>query len=134
MSLLSFAKKLSGRAEKTSPKKATPSVAAVSAATPAPIAATGDLATRTKLRPLISEESVVMHGNVQTVVFRVHPTAAKRTIGAAVAERFGVKPTSVRTIQMSGKTRRRGRTAGSTPAWKKAYVTLPAGKTIDITA
>jgi len=135
MSLLSFAKKISGRTAPAKGAKKPAKAASPAAKETAPVAAlAATWAGQLNLQPLITEDSIVIKGNVQTVVFRVRPTAHKRAIAAAVQERFGVEPTSIRTIQVWGKTRRRGRTAGTTPAWKKAYVTLPAGATIDITA
>ncbi len=131
MSLLSFAKKASGRKNAAAKPKAEPK-----AADNAPVVESRPttLADKLKLTPMITEDSIMVRGSVQTVAFRVHPQAAKQAIALAIAERFGVTPTSVRTIQMWGKKRRRGKTVGSTSNWKKAYVTLPAGKTIDITA
>jgi len=41
---------------------------------------------------------------------------------------FKVKVDSVRTAIYHGKTRRRGRTSGSRPDWKKAFVKLKAGE------
>ena len=38
----------------------------------------------------------------------------------------------VNTLRVSGKARRRGYTAGRTPDWKKAMVTLREGDTIEI--
>lgn len=138
MSLLSFAKKIAGRqqagkktAVKVAPQSTKKEVApAVVAAVEPKIVHAGGLG----LVPLITEESVVMHGDRQTIAFRVRPTATKPVIRAAVADRFGVEPVSVRILQVRGKARRRGKSSGFSPAWKKAYVTISAGKTIDITA
>ena len=63
--------------------------------------------------------------------FRVMKTANKTEIKDAVEKIFGVKVAKVNTIRMRGKTRRMGRYEGTTPAWKKAIVTLAEGsKTI----
>lgn len=136
MSLLSFAKKLAGREDRATKRqtaKKAPALA-TSEAPATPVLAGITTAGRLNLQPLITEDSIAMRGNTQTVAFRVTSTANKQAIALAVAERFGVTPTSVRTRQVAGKSRRRGTTIGTTAAWKKAYVTLPPGKTIDITA
>lgn len=125
MSLLSFAKKIAGR--KPAVKKNLPNQEVTTAATGSVY--TGGLG----LVPLITEDSVVFHGDQQTVAFRVRPAATKQAIAASVRGRFGVDPVSVRILRVRGKARRRGQTSGASPAWKKAYVTLPAGKTIDVT-
>lgn len=125
MSLLSFAKKIAGR--KPAVRKNLPKKEAAAAA--AGVVYTGALG----LVPLITEDSVVFHGDQQTVAFRVRPAATKRAIAAAVKGRFGTDPVSVRILRVRGKARRRGQTSGASPSWKKAYVTLPAGKTIDVT-
>lgn len=126
MSLLSFAKKIAGR--KPAVKKNLPNQEATTAAATG-VVYTGALG----LVPLITEDSVVFHGDQQTVAFRVRLVATKRAIAAAVKGRFQVDPESVRILRVRGKARRRGQTSGASPAWKKAYVTLPAGKTIDVT-
>jgi large subunit ribosomal protein L23 len=136
MSLISFAKKMAGRDTRKAQRQTTKATPAdtTSVKSTATAASAITKAGALGLQPLITESSLAMQGNTQTVAFRVRPTANKQAIIAAVAERFGVEPVSVRTIHVAGKTRRRGRTVGTTAAWKKAYVTLPAGKTIDITA
>lgn len=85
-----------------------------------------------ELIPHISEASVADQ-SLGVYTFRVKPKASKLAISAAVNQRFGVAPVWVRTANVRGKTRRRGRTVGSSPNWKKAWVKLPAGKTIDLT-
>ena len=57
--------------------------------------------------------------------FRVAKLANKIEIRRAVEELFpGVKIAKVNTMNVRGHERRRGRTSGYTPAWKKAIVTL----------
>lgn len=72
------------------------------------------------------EDSGRKHGQVLT--FRVERTAGKLDIKKAVEEIFNVKVASVRTINYSGKMKRRGRQEGRRPNWKKAYVTLRKGE------
>lgn len=84
-------------------------------------------------QPLISEKSSMMQER-NTYVFRVNHKATKHQVKAAVLRVYGIEPISVRTIAVGGKKRRYGRVLGNTKAWKKAIVTLPEGKTIDISS
>ncbi|MCL2036665.1 MAG: 50S ribosomal protein L23 [Oscillospiraceae bacterium] len=65
--------------------------------------------------------------------FKVAKKANKIEIKKAVEALFtGVKVDKVNTMNVRGKFRRQGRTAGYTAAWKKAIVTLAEGsKTIE---
>jgi large subunit ribosomal protein L23 len=45
---------------------------------------------------------------------------------------FDVKVAAVNTLNVGGKSRRRGWRAGRTPDWKKAMVTLREGYTIEL--
>ena len=83
------------------------------------------------IRPHISEKSSNL-GALNQYVFEVNPSATKLEVACAIKDLYGVRPSAVRTIQLSGKQLRFGKTAGATKAWKKAIVTLPAGKTIDV--
>ena len=63
--------------------------------------------------------------------FEVAPNATKIDIRRAVEAMFDVRVTSVRTVNVSGKKRRMGRSLGRTPHWKKAIVEIAEG-TIDV--
>jgi large subunit ribosomal protein L23 len=84
--------------------------------------------------PIVTEKSVLLkeatseEGDAQVLSFRVDKKASKLDIKAAVEEIFSVKVAAVRTINYEGKMKRRGRTEGRRPSWKKAYVTLKAGE------
>lgn len=84
--------------------------------------------------PLVTEKSVLLkeatseEGDAQVLTFRVSKSAGKNDIRRAVEEVFNVKVATVRTVNYSGKLKRRGRQEGRRPAWKKAYVTLAAGE------
>ena len=82
------------------------------------------------VRPLITEKGVTKKDNERTLCFEVHPGATKTDIKGAVEKLFKVKVEEVRTMNFEGKLRRRGRFAGYTPDWKKAYVRLKAGQKI----
>lgn len=136
MSILTFAKKLAGQTEKpkakpakTKARQAPPADAGKKAVQSENIAAA--VSSSLELIPLISEKSVTLHASTNTVAFRVAPRASKGAIGRAIQQRYGFVPVHVRTTNQVPKVRRRGRTQGRTRAWKKAYVTLPEGKSID---
>lgn len=86
--------------------------------------------------PVITEKSVLLkeatseEGDAQVLTFRVATRAGKNDIRKAVEEIFNVKVATVRTVNYEGKIKRRGRTEGRRPSWKKAYVTLVKGEPI----
>lgn len=80
------------------------------------------------VKPLITEKSVAAKENARTLCFQVEAHATKPEIRDAVQKIFKVKVDSVRTALFHGKTRRRGKTMGRRPDWKKAFVKLKAGQ------
>jgi large subunit ribosomal protein L23 len=86
----------------------------------------------TVIRPLITEKSSVIGGDGSKVVFEVARTASKKDIRGAVERIFSVDVQSIRTINNLGKLKRRGNKTGRTAMYKKAYVKLLPGQTIDI--
>lgn len=83
------------------------------------------------LRPHLSEKSAILQEKGQ-YVFEVAPTAVAHSIVEAVTALYGVKPVRVNIIKTKGRAVRYGRTLGVTKTVKRAMVTLPAGKKIDI--
>lgn len=83
------------------------------------------------VRPLITEKNTRLMEQAQ-YGFEVHREANKIQIREAVETIFKVKVRAVNTMNMPRKTRRRGRTWGQVPGWKKAVVTLQPGEVIDI--
>ena len=81
-------------------------------------------------RPLITEKGLAVKETEGTLVFDVAPNATKTEVKQAVEALFKVKVAAVRTANVLGKERRRGRFAGYKPDWKKAYVKLKAGEKI----
>jgi len=79
-------------------------------------------------KPIITEKSLDAKERARTLCFRVDHRANKREIKEAVQSVFKVRVESVRTAIYHGKTRRRGRTFGYRPDWKKAFVKLRAGE------
>jgi large subunit ribosomal protein L23 len=86
------------------------------------------------LAPIVSEKSTRALEQGNQVVFKVLRDAAKPEIKVAVEKLFNVKVTEVRTLNVKGKNKGGQRTPGRRPDWKKAYVTLAAGQTIDFAA
>ena len=84
------------------------------------------------LRPKITEKSSFVGGEGSVAVFEVARKASKQEIQKAVERIFSVDVEAVRTINYLGKVRRRGMDIGRTAAYKKAYVTLKPGQTIDV--
>jgi len=83
------------------------------------------------IRPLISERSTDLMTEGK-FVFVVDKRANKIQIADAVEEIFKVDVLTVNTINVKGKTKRRGRTVGKTKSYKKAIVKLAAGQTIEL--
>ena len=81
--------------------------------------------------PLITEKSTHAKEELRTVAFKVARDANKIEIKDAVEKIFKVKVESVRTANFHGKKRRQGRYTGRRADWKKAYVTLQKGQSID---
>jgi large subunit ribosomal protein L23 len=82
--------------------------------------------------PVITEKSAAQGGGQPTVVFRVDPRATKLEVRGAVERIFNVKVESVRTCTFIGKVKRSASGASRRAGYKKAYVTLAAGSSIDI--
>ena len=87
------------------------------------------------LKPVVTEKSMAAMGE-KKYTFLVHTEANKTMIKEAVEKMFeGTKVKSVNTMNLDGKTKRRGMTFGKTAKTKKAIVTLTAdSKDIEIFA
>ena len=85
---------------------------------------------RVLIKPVITEKSLGAKETSRTLCFQVDAHATKPQIRDAVQRIFKVKVDSVRTATFHGKTRRRGKTQGRRPDWKKAFVKLKAGEKI----
>lgn len=82
-------------------------------------------------RPLITEKATLLKDAANAVSFAVDARANKKQIQEAVEKLFKVKVVDVKTMNVPGKVKRRGRTVGRRPGWKKAVVTLKQGDTIE---
>lgn len=84
-------------------------------------------------KPRVSEKATVMHEANGVLTLEVAVKATKTEIKQAVEKAFGKKVASVRTANYDGKARRtRTKDAGCAPAWKKAYVRLASGESLDL--
>jgi large subunit ribosomal protein L23 len=87
-------------------------------------------------KPVITEKSTALKEANNRYVFRVDLSANKRQIKQAVEELFNVRVKDVRTAVYRGKPKvvmnKAGRFAGKGSNWKKAYVTLAEGDSIDV--
>lgn len=78
------------------------------------------------LKPVVTEKSMNAMAE-KKYTFYVHTEANKTMIKEAVERMFpGTKVSRVNTMNLEGKTRRRGRTQGKTAKRKKAIVQLTA--------
>ena len=76
------------------------------------------------LKPVITEKSMNQMAE-KKYTFLVHPEANKTMIKEAVEKMFeGTKVESVKTMNMDGKSKRRGMVTGKTAKTKKAIVKL----------
>ena len=78
------------------------------------------------LKPVVTEKSMELMAS-KKYTFLVHPEATKNQVKEAVEKMFkGTKVKSVNTMNLDGKTKRRGMTYGKTAKTKKAIVQLTA--------
>jgi large subunit ribosomal protein L23 len=83
-------------------------------------------------RPLFTEKNDRLKEQFNKYAFEVDIRANKIEIRQAVEQIFGVTVLKVNTMRVHGKVKRRGRSVGRRPDWKKAIVTLKDGDTIPI--
>ncbi|MDJ0815921.1 MAG: 50S ribosomal protein L23 [Desulfobacterales bacterium] len=82
-------------------------------------------------RPLITEKTSIQKELFNQVSFEVDRRANRIEIKKAVESIFGVRVAGVKTMQITGKAKRRGRIVGKRRDWKKAIVKLMPGERID---
>lgn len=81
--------------------------------------------------PHVTEKTSTMMQSNNQYAFRVRRNATRTEVREAVELMFGVKVEGVQVVNEPGKTRRFGARIGRTQDWKKAYVRLASGQTID---
>ena len=84
------------------------------------------------IKPVVTEKSSVVGGVGSCAVFKVAKRATKDQIKGAVERVFKVEVDKVRTCNFIGKLKRTNRSVGRRAAYKKAYVSLKPGHTIDL--
>ena len=80
--------------------------------------------------PHMSEKAHVAAENNQ-VVLKVRTDATKKEVAQAVELLFEVKVEAVQVVNVKGKTKRFQQAKGRRPNWKKAYVKLADGTSIE---
>jgi large subunit ribosomal protein L23 len=83
------------------------------------------------IRPLITEKTSIQKEVNNQITFEVDRRANRVEIKKAIENIFNVNVVSVRTMQVKGKSKQRGRIVGKRRDWKKAIVTLMPGERID---
>ena len=82
--------------------------------------------------PLISEKSTFV-SQFNYYVFKVSPKSNKSEIKQAVEKLFNVKVVNVNTLNQQGKVKKFRNKIGKRASFKKAFVKLAEGNTIDST-
>lgn len=82
-------------------------------------------------RPLITEKTSIQKETANQLTFEVDRKANRIEIRRAIERIFNVRVATVRTMQVKGKVKQRGRIVGKRRDWKKAIVTLRPGERID---
>jgi len=82
-------------------------------------------------KPLITEKTSLGKDEHNMVAFVVDRAATKIEIKQAVEKFFKTQVKDVNTVTMAGKRKRFGKHEGKRSNWKKAYVTLKAGSSVD---
>ncbi|MCP4371690.1 MAG: 50S ribosomal protein L23 [Deltaproteobacteria bacterium] len=82
-------------------------------------------------RPLITEKTSIQKEQSNQITFEVDRNANRIEIKRAIEKIFKVNVAHIRTMQVKGKTKQRGRIIGKRRDWKKAIVTLLPGERIE---
>ena len=87
------------------------------------------------IRPIVTEKATAYSEKQNCYTFAVSPDANKFQIKDIVEKLYNVRVVSVKTANYAGKRKARytkaGLIRGQKPAFKKAYVTVAEGQTID---
>ncbi len=86
------------------------------------------------LAPHVTEKTSFAQQDRNQYAFRVRRDATRTDVRRAVELMFEVKVEGVQVVNEPGKKRRFGARFGRTQDWKKAYVRLAAGQSIDYEA
>lgn len=83
------------------------------------------------IRPVVTEKTSIQKEEFNQVSFEVDRRANRVEIRRAIEQIFNVRVAEVKTMQVKGKTKRRGQIVGKRRDWKKAVVKLMPGERID---
>ena len=81
--------------------------------------------------PIVTEKTTLQKELYNQVTLKVDKRANRVEIKTAVEKTFNTKVKQIRTVQVKGKIKQRGRIIGKRNDWKKAIVTLMPGQRID---
>ena len=84
--------------------------------------------------PRVSEKTARLQEVSNQYVFEVATTATKADVKAAVEQLFDVKVQAVNVVNVKGKNKSFKFRSGRRGDWRKAYVTLAEGQSIDVMA
>jgi large subunit ribosomal protein L23 len=82
-------------------------------------------------RPISTEKTTLQKEMLNQVTFEVDRRANRLEIEKRIEEIFNVRVASVKTMQVKGKKKQRGRIMGRRKNWKKAIVKLMPGERIE---
>lgn len=88
-------------------------------------------------KPVVTEKSSLVSGNSASgpgtaIVLKVDPRATKIEIKEAVERIYKVDVVSVNTVNYAGKIKRAKRASGRQDKFKKAYITVKEGQSINV--
>ena len=90
------------------------------------------------IKPILTEKANGQQDKLRRYAFKVDRKANKLEIKKAIEEFYGVNVIEVNTVVVPGKAKSRftkaGVISGRKPAYKKAYVKVAEGETIDLYA
>lgn len=88
-----------------------------------------------QIKPIVTEKATAVSEKCNCYTFAVSPDANKYQIKTLIEQMYGVKVVKVNTALYAGKRKQRwtkgGLIKGSTASFKKAYVKVAEGQTID---
>lgn len=88
-----------------------------------------------KIKPIVTEKATALTEKHNCYTFAVSPDANKFQIKSLIEKMYDVKVVKVNTANYAGKRKQRytkaGLIKGRTAAFKKAFITLAEGQTID---
>ncbi len=94
--------------------------------------------TEVLVKPILTEKANLQQDKLRRYSFKVNRRANKLEIKNAIQEFYGVTVTDVNTVVVPGKNKTRytkaGYVQGVKSGYKKAYVTVAEGETIDMYA